>query len=467
MKASIGALRGALAGEHPGRVLAGAAIRINAAGVRIFTGQIFLAQVLQSVAPVTILRRGDLGNLIAGKRFAVVVAADFASAHAVAVGLGGNPREFFRPPAQQVQAFAFQRIELFVVGLAQLSHGRTHAFGQASAALCIVEALQFVRECRIPELGQGVVQALRAAGDFGPGLDAPVGRPALLGDLGQVPLAIARNQRRGARFFGRRLDGRCPGLLVERQAVAQQPAQIGEHPGHPGIVELARDGRVDRHPVVVQVELEPVALPLFPNVAQGVLGPALFVLVQDHHLGVIEHVDLLELAGRAVVGGHHVDRKIDQVDDLGIGLADAGGFDQHQAETGGTQETDALLQYAAGGQVLAPRGHRAHVDALGSEGIHPDPVAQQRAAGAPPGGIDGENRDLHVGKVLQEAVDQLVGDRRFAGPAGAGQAHDRHAAVGCSRRGPLLQLRHLVLGQPAVLDRRKRPGNLDVLRRSA
>ena len=77
-----------------------------------------------------------------------------------------------------------------------------------------------------------------------------------------------------------------------------------------------------------------VAAPLLAHVAQRILGAALLELVQHHELGEIEHVDLLELARRAVLAGHHVDRHVDEVGDLGVALADAGGLDQHQVEAG-------------------------------------------------------------------------------------------------------------------------------------
>jgi hypothetical protein len=41
--------------------------------------------------------------------------------------------------------------------------------------------------------------------------------------------------------------------------------------------------------------------------------------------------------------------------------------------------------------------------------VHADAVAEQRAAGAAPRGIDRDHRDAHVGKLAQEAVEQLVG----------------------------------------------------------
>ena len=80
-----------------------------------------------------------------------------------------------------------------------------------------------------------------------------------------------------------------------------------------------------------------VALPLLAHVAQRVLRAALVELVEDHDVGEVEHVDLLELRRRAELRRHHVQRDVDDVDDLGVALADAGGLDDDQVEAGRLQ----------------------------------------------------------------------------------------------------------------------------------
>ena len=76
-----------------------------------------------------------------------------------------------------------------------------------------------------------------------------------------------------------------------------------------------------------------VALDLLAHVAQGVGRTLAVELVDGHELGEVEHVDLLELAGRAVLGRHHVDRDVDQRHDRRIALADARGLDDDQVES--------------------------------------------------------------------------------------------------------------------------------------
>ena len=93
-----------------------------------------------------------------------------------------------------------------------------------------------------------------------------------------------------------------------------------------------------------------IAAPLLAHVAQAVGRAALLALVEHDEVGVVEHVDLLELAGGAVLAGHDVQRQIHQVDDLGVGLADAGGLDDHQVEAGGLVQLDHVLEHRRGRQ---------------------------------------------------------------------------------------------------------------------
>ena len=68
-----------------------------------------------------------------------------------------------------------------------------------------------------------------------------------------------------------------------------------------------------------------VPAPLAAHLAEGVVGAPAVELVDGHHVGQLEHVDLLELGGGAVLGRHHVERDIGDVGDGGVALADARG----------------------------------------------------------------------------------------------------------------------------------------------
>ena len=76
------------------------------------------------------------------------------------------------------------------------------------------------------------------------------------------------------------------------------------------IVELAGDGWIDRDIFSRHFKGIVVALPLFTNIAQRVFGAATVVLVEDHHIGIIDHIDFFELASGTIIAGHDVQRKI-------------------------------------------------------------------------------------------------------------------------------------------------------------
>ena len=168
-----------------------------------------------------------------------------------------------------------------------------------------------------------------------------------------------------------------------------------------------------------------IAAPLLAHVAQCVFGAAFLELVQHDHVGEVEHVDLLELAGRAVFGRHHVQREVGEIDDLGVALPDAGGLDHDEVETHGAVQRDDVRQHGARGQVLSTGCQRTHEHLRRRQRVHPDAVAQQGAAGATTRGIDGDHGDAPIGELAQEALQQLVVQRALACAAGARHADDR------------------------------------------
>ena len=222
-----------------------------------------------------------------------------------------------------------------------------------------------------------------------------------------------------------------PAPLAARLRVEPR-AQRREQPVHARIVEAARDRREHRHLVVGPLELGAVAPPLLAHVAQRVLGAALLELVQRDQVGEIEHVDLLELARRAVFARHHVHRHVDEVDDLGVALADARRLDDDQVEAGVLQQVEHVGQHGAGREVLAARRQRAHEHLLGRERVHADAVAEQRAAAAASRRVHRDDGDVAVREVPHEAHQQFVGQARLARAARAGDADDRRRA--CAAR---------------------------------
>ena len=291
--------------------------------------------------------------------------------------------------------------------------------------------VEFAWKFVIAEFLQRLPERLRAICRFGLLANLTVDAAALFGDLGEIAHALAGDQHGCAWFLKRRVDSRRPLFLIEMQLAAHQPAQVREHPGHARIVELAGDRWIDRHFFVGQLERDAVALPLLAHVAQRVFGAALVVLVQHDEFGEVDHVDLLELARRAVVARHDVHWKVDQIDDFRIGLADAGRLDDDEVVALPFEKRDAVLEHDRSRRVLAARRHRAHEHALAAQRSHADAIAEQRAAGSPACRIDRQHRDAHLWKSVQKAQKQLVHDAGLAGATGAGKA-EHWGKVACT-----------------------------------
>jgi hypothetical protein len=119
MKAAVGALGRAFAGEHARRVFAAAAVRIHAAGVRVMAGQIFAAEKAHEFAPVFRFGRRDFRNFLVAERLAIVVDADDLVAHGVLVELDGHGFEQRRPCTQLFDRLLAEFAERGVVALAQ------------------------------------------------------------------------------------------------------------------------------------------------------------------------------------------------------------------------------------------------------------------------------------------------------------------------------------------------------------
>ena len=200
------------------------------------------------------------------------------------------------------------------------------------------------------------------------------------------------------------------------------------------VVEAGGDRAEDRE--VGRIGAESIEVPghLPAHVAQRVLGAATLELVDRDDLGEVEHVDLLQLAGRAELRGHHVDRHIDVIDDPGVPLPDARRLDDHEVEArrlaGGHDVVEGLgnLARAAGGE--RTEEHLRRLDR-----VHADPVAEQRPAAPATRRVDGEHRDPELVLLVEaESADELVGQRRLAGAAGPGDADDGRRAAFARRR---------------------------------
>jgi hypothetical protein len=230
------------------------------------------------------------------------------------------------------------------------------------------------------------------------------------GHLGEVAAAIGRYHRGDLRaHLG--VDGREHPVGDLEAPLGQLGAQVLVEAGDAVVVEARRDRAEHRQVGQVHVELLAVAGQLPPDVTQGVLGPAALVLVDHHRLGEVEHVDLLELAGRPELRRHHVDRDVDVVDDAGVALADAGRLHDHEVEAGGSAGGDDVVE-RLGHLGLPPGGQRPEHHLGRVDRVHADAVAEQGAAAPPAGGVDGEHRDAELVLLVEaEPAHQLVGER--------------------------------------------------------
>ena len=315
--------------------------------------------------------------------------------------------------------------------------------------------------------GAGVVERRAGAGERGPlahGGHLLVGPLVVaahgVGDVGEVAHPLGRHDGGG--------PGRHPAVdrgerrLADRQpALGEQVAQVVVERGHAVVVEGRGAGAEDRHVLPGDAERLAVADQLPGHVAAGVLGAAALELVDRHDVGEVQHVDLLELGRGAELRRHHVQRGVDERHDGRVALPDAGRLDDHQVVAGrlaaaitSVRPLGHLGDRAAGGHraeehlLAVPTGHARDP----AEGVHPDPVAEQRAAAAPAGRVDREHGDAQLVLLVEaEPADELVGERGLAGAAGAGDAEDRAPAGGrpprgCCSRVALVQLAGLDLG---------------------
>ena len=177
------------------------------------------------------------------------------------------------------------------------------------------------------------------------------------------------------------------------------------------VVELRRHGLEHRQFGVVGTEPIVVAAKLLPDVSERIVGALPVRLVDDDGVGEVDHVDLLELARRPVLGGHDVDRPIRQIDDLRSGLAAAGRLDDDEVEAGELAHGDRSFQRSRDSDICRPRGHRPHVHPRMREHVHADSVAQQCPATAPTGRVDRKDGDRPLLVAEHESPDQLIGER--------------------------------------------------------
>ncbi len=240
-----------------------------------------------------------------------------------------------------------------------------------------------------------------------------------VGDLGEVADAFGREDDLG---FG------CAPLGFARVPVSalgvDQFHEMQEEGIDARVAEVTGDTGEDGHLFGRAVKGAAVALDLFGDVAVGIVGSAFIGFVDGDHIGKVEHIDFFKLRGCAIFGGHDIHGEVAEVDDGAIALADASGFEDDQVEAGGLECMECVTDGGRDGGIGLSCGHRAHKDARGRDGIHADAVAEECAASASAGGVDGEDGEVAVGIGFEHPSDQFVGERGLSSAASAGDAED-------------------------------------------
>ena len=169
----------------------------------------------------------------------------------------------------------------------------------------------------------------------------------------------------------------------------------------------------------------PVRTPASSSRAVRCAASARVGLVHDEHVDELEQAGLHELERVAAAGVGDEHERVDEIRHRGLGLADADRLDEHAVERGreDRHRRPGLLGDAA--EPIARR-HRADEHArVAAARAHPDPVAEQRAAGALARRIDRDHGD-RLSAAAQPAHER-VEQRRLARAGRAGHADPRAA----------------------------------------
>ena len=335
MEATVRALRTAFTGEHARRVFALTLEREHAGGEGVEAGQVLLGTPAQDLAPVLEARERDAGDACAAQARACERLLQHLIAHGEFKNVAAVLLAQRRPFGQGLHGAAIELGLELVVALDQRRDGGEVVGPRGELGEHVVVRL-LVAECadravQVEQLARDIALALRprvvAGGAF---LDLVKVADAVGGDH-RTLVAVLRDHV----------------LLVGLQRRARL-LDDGLHEGdvetvRTRIVELARDRAVDRHLVGGDVPQLAGALDLLLDVSESVEAAALVELVDRDKIGVVEHVDLLELGRGAVLGGHDVQARVAVVGDLGVRLADAARLDDDEVEAGGLRDVDGGL----------------------------------------------------------------------------------------------------------------------------
>ena len=159
------------------------------------------------------------------------------------------------------------------------------------------------------------------------------------------------------------------------------------------------------------------------QVADDLLGAWPVALVDHEDVGDLQDPGLGRLDRVAHPRRDDHQRGVGQRGDLDLGLADADGLDADHVEAGRVEHPQRLRRRHRQPAEMPAAGHRPDEHAaVGGVILHPDPVAEQRAAGERRGRVDGEHPDPQTERAV--GAHERAGHRRLPDARRAGQPDD-------------------------------------------
>ncbi|EKD36494.1 MAG: hypothetical protein ACD_75C01492G0003 [uncultured bacterium] len=232
-----------------------------------------------------------------------------------------------------------------------------------------------------------------------------------MGNFREIADPLGRNDNRfGRRHFLRRFGQR--GMQCQFALFAEFFDDAVVERGDPVVVEFGGDGPVHREVLRRGIPQLAVALDLLADIADGVVAAFFLEFIDDDDVGIIEHVDFLQLGGGAVFAGHDIDRNIGDLGDFRIPLADAGGLGNDQIKSGCLRHQDRFRQSFGDLAGRIAGGETPHIDPIGiAQRIHADAVAEQGPAGLFPRWVTADDGNMNVFDIIEKTNDDLVGQR--------------------------------------------------------
>jgi len=375
MESLVGLGGSTFAGKHPRRVLVIPFRREHAAGEGKAPREILGAQESHQLGSIGGARQRDPGNLVAGQRF-----ASRAGLAAEPVGVSGVDTE-------DVDDLDGHPADRCFHQLADISR-RSAVVGQHVA---------------------GGGEMVDGADDVGDLCCAVVIRADGFGDLCQISTPRRRHQHGDV---GRRAGRNgCDGAVGDGQSCRSQLAAERLVERRHSVVVEARCNRPEHGQILIgNVPCFSISSDLASHLAQRVERPTTFELVDGDDIGEVQHVDLFQLRRSTELGRHDVQRHIGDIGHGGVTLANAGRLHDDQVVAGGL--TSGHHGRELGGDLARRRTGRdgSEEDLRRRDRVHPDAVAEERAASLATGRVDRQHRHPQFVLLIQpEPENQLVG----------------------------------------------------------